>query len=135
MTDAARYQRDPFQPTTADVAADLDRLSDSWVLALLGDMPDDWPRPDEGRTRGAVHLVADLLAADAAELDRPPLPTLPEGPLCAHCGLAPVAVHVTRRWGRTWLDVCSRCRAAVIRTGRLPSKRANERHRRRLGYP
>lgn len=112
-----------------------DKAADEWVRSVLGDdlTPDEWPSPDEGRTGRELHWDAALLEADLAEMDRRPLPTLPTGLLCSHCNLAVVAVKVTKRWGRDWRDLCSRCRCHMVRTGHLPSRRANERHRRRLG--
>jgi len=117
------------------VSADLDRLADEWVRSQLGaDLTaDEWPDPDHGRIRGQVGLDVNVLASDLEQIDRRPLPKVPTGLLCSHCGLAPADYRRVCRHGQELRDLCERCRKHFVRTGRLPSRELNRRHRARLG--
>jgi hypothetical protein len=124
------YRRGPHRPTSRDLEAELDRLSDLWVFQRLGsdDLDgDEWPRMSDGRLHGQVSLEAAGAAGEFGThvdfLERPPLPEPPKGPLCSNCALAPPEVSKT--------GLCGRCRKAVERTGKPPTKRSNWFHRRR----
>jgi hypothetical protein len=112
-----------------------DELADQWVQVHAPDVFESaWPGVDEGRTRGAVSLTRAEVLADLANLhERPPLPTLPDGPRCSHCDLAQIAIKRTQRAGWEYANLCRRCQRYLHRHGELPSPRLNQRHRRRLG--
>jgi hypothetical protein len=113
----------------------LDELADQWVKLHDPDADIAWPAVDEGRTRSTVSLSVAQVFADLADLHEPaPRATLPDGPRCSNCALAPVSVKRARRGlGMTFENLCDRCRKQVHRTGELPTRRLNHRHRRRLG--
>lgn len=122
---------------TRNLQRELDALTDAWVAANDPGADLTWPAVDAGRTRGSiplstVEIAADLAAMEAGETERP-RPTLPDGPLCSHCGLAPVKVKHAKRFGRTVEDVCARCVEHFRRHGDLPSRKLNAAHARRMG--
>jgi hypothetical protein len=123
--------------TPRNLQAELDAQADRWVLEHDPDADVSWPSVDEGRVRGAVSLslvevAADLAAMRAGPLDLP-RPALPEGPLCSHCGLAPVKVKRTKRHGQVVENVCGRCAEHFRRHAELPGRKLNIRQRRRMG--
>jgi hypothetical protein len=131
MAPNGQYDRDPHYPTSRDLAVDLDRLADLWVFDRLGsdDLdPDTWPRPGDGRLHNQLSFEATRARGEHGTpvdfLERPPLPEPPKDPLCSNCGLAPPEVNKT--------GLCGRCRKAVERTGKPPTRRSNWFHRRRV---
>jgi hypothetical protein len=125
------YRQDGTRVTPAELVRRRDQVTDAWVFHHLGSddlTPDQWPRMSDGRLHGQVSLEAAGAAGEFGThvdfLERPALPEPPEGELCSNCHLAPPRVR----------GLCERCRKAVERTGRLPTKRATWFHRRRGGH-
>jgi hypothetical protein len=77
----------------------------------------------------ARRWLADLERRREAASEPSPLPP------CSWCGLAPVRVKRSRRFGSLYTDLCARCYVHMrSHCGDLPTERHNDRQRARLGW-